>query len=73
LGGKVEAGESVEEAAVRECKEEAGVQIAVRDLIKVGRLEFAFEGDPQWDSVCYVFLTRSWQGEPTETDGKSLC
>lgn len=32
VGGKVEAGESTQEALIRECKEELGVTVCVRDV-----------------------------------------
>ena len=34
-GGKVEAGEDPEDAVVRECREELGVEVAVRDILEV--------------------------------------
>ena len=44
FGGKVEAGESVYDAALRELQEEAGVHAS--DATKCGVIRFEFEGDP---------------------------
>jgi ADP-ribose pyrophosphatase YjhB (NUDIX family) len=68
VGGKVEAGESIEDGAVREAKEEIGVTIAITDLIAVGSIEFIYEGSPDWDQVMHIFLTKKWSGEPVESD-----
>jgi 8-oxo-dGTP diphosphatase/2-hydroxy-dATP diphosphatase len=65
LGGKVEAGESVEEAAKRECREEAGVEVAA--LERRGILHFITEGDPVRMEV-HVFLATAWAGAPVETE-----
>ena len=35
-GGKVEPGEDPEEALVRECREECGIEVRVRDILDVG-------------------------------------
>ena len=48
-GGKPEPGEDLASAAVRETAEEIGVQINRQDLIKLGRMEFYFTNNPDWD------------------------
>jgi 8-oxo-dGTP diphosphatase/2-hydroxy-dATP diphosphatase len=65
FGGRVEDGESIEEAAKRETLEEAG--ITVPQLEKVGINEFEFEGEPDSLEV-HVFKAEDFAGEPTETD-----
>jgi 8-oxo-dGTP pyrophosphatase MutT (NUDIX family) len=67
FGGKVEAGESVEAAALRELEEEAGVRISRENLRHMGRLEFLFPAEPDWSQNVYVFVATSWTGEPTES------
>jgi len=63
-GGKVEAGETYEQAAVRECQEEVGVTPDV--LYKVGELHF-FDL-PDVEHYCHVYTTTDWEGEPRETE-----
>jgi len=63
-GGKVESGESYEEAAIRECKEEIGV--TPRSLQKVGELEFY--DLPDVEHYCHIYTTSEWIGEPTESE-----
>lgn len=67
-GGKVKSGESVVEAAIRETEEEIGVKISARDLKQWAILHFSFEGKPEWDNECHVFATKTWFGEPKESD-----
>lgn len=67
VGGKVD-NESVEEAARRETAEEIGVEVA--ELERVAVLTFYFT-EPEcrdWNQEVHVFLTRSWEGEPTESE-----
>lgn len=65
FGGKVEPGETIEEGAVREMREEAG--ILVKDLEKVGIIDFEFEGDPVLLEV-HVYRTESFAGAPEESE-----
>ncbi len=65
LGGKVEPGETVEEAAKREILEEAGIQVA--DIESIGKINFEFTGDPVTLEV-NIFKAVNFKGDPTETE-----
>lgn len=64
IGGKVDAGETVARAAVRELEEEIGVRVAERDLIPAAHITFLFPAKPAWDLVMHVFLVPRWAGDP---------
>ena len=63
-GGKVEAGESMLDSAVRETREEIGVTPLGLELR--GELFFDFVGSRMVH--CGVFVARDFEGEPVETD-----
>lgn len=65
FGGHVEIGETIEDAAYREVREEA--KIEPRNLQKRGVLNFSFEHMPEELEV-HVFSTAEFEGQPTETD-----
>ena len=65
FGGKLEPGESIEDAAKREVLEEAGVKVV--SLEKMGQIDFEFVGDPQALEV-HVFRVASFLGNPVESD-----
>ena len=66
VGGKVESGETIEQAAIRETEEEIAVHI--QDIDKVAELTFHFTHNPSWDQVVHVYLAESWSGDPTESE-----
>lgn len=67
IGGKVEPGETVVAATVRELEEEVGVRVNEEDLVPAAHLTFLFPARPAWSQTVHVFLARAWQGEPEES------
>ena len=66
VGGKVLENESIEEATLRETKEEIGVD--AKNLLKVSELSFNFPHNPDWNQVVHVYLSHEWENEPTESE-----
>jgi 8-oxo-dGTP pyrophosphatase MutT (NUDIX family) len=69
LGGKLEPGESVHAAAVRECQEEAGV--TPEELQEVAEIKFHYLPDPNDSNMnvtVSVFTATNWLGDPIETE-----
>lgn len=64
FGGKLEAGETVEEAAEREMLQESG--ITIKSMEKVGTLDFEFETKPGDIIEVNIFRVKEWKGEPME-------
>ncbi len=63
-GGRVEKGESFQDAAIREAREEVGIEAA--DLHYSGILSFEFTNG--YSTRCHVFKTELFEGTPIETD-----
>jgi 8-oxo-dGTP pyrophosphatase MutT (NUDIX family) len=68
FGGKFKDDEDARVAAVREIKEEAGLDVMLDDLREAGTLEFRYQNTPDWDTLCHIFIATIWMGEPTESE-----
>lgn len=68
FGGKLELGETIAEAAVRELKEESGLFAKPQNLWYAAYLEFVFPAKPEWNRVVHGFRLEFWQGEPQESE-----
>lgn len=69
IGGKVEQGETLEEAVIREMLEEVGVKPS--GTFRVATLDFYFpyvEEPRKWNQQVCVFIAREWEGEPKESE-----
>lgn len=71
-GGKLEPGESPEEALVRELREELDIMVTADALEPAG---FATEALPGRHLLLLLYVIRSWQGVPValEADGLTWC
>jgi len=65
FGGKVMAGETIEEAAKRELREEAGIE--AKHLDKLGIIDFESKGDPEILQV-HIFRSDIFSGEVSESE-----
>ncbi len=68
-GGKVDSGETPEEAIVREIEEEA--DIGIRDLKLMAELDFVFD-NPESDNYSYVYVTNKYAGTIKASDEGEL-
>ncbi|BCA41255.1 8-oxo-dGTP diphosphatase MutT [Kluyvera ascorbata] len=64
-GGKIEAGETPEEAVIRELQEEVG--IAATSLHQFDKLEYQF---PDRHITLWFWMVDGWEGEPWGKEGQ---
>ena len=68
-GGKVEKGETPEQAVIREMSEELGIEIAPPCLAP---LTFASHSYPAFHLLMPLYACRRWKGVPTAKEGQEL-
>jgi mutator protein MutT len=66
FGGKIHEGETIEEAAIREFREESTIEI--NELEQRGTLHFQFTDKMNEELRVTIFAVTKWQGEPMETE-----
>ena len=66
FGGKVKQGESIEESAIREIKEETG--IFVEEIERRGIIDFEFQEKPGEILEVHFFKIKKYSGVPSESE-----
>jgi mutator protein MutT len=67
VGGKLDEGESIEQALIRECQEEIGV--TPTKYSKVAELDFrGGSTEEAWNMYVHAYIASQWEGEPQETE-----
>jgi 8-oxo-dGTP diphosphatase len=68
-GGKVEAGETCEQALVRELREELGIEVCLECLAPFTFASHAYE---KFHLLMPLFICARWEGEITPREGQSI-
>ncbi|MET0546652.1 MAG: (deoxy)nucleoside triphosphate pyrophosphohydrolase [Caulobacterales bacterium] len=68
-GGKLEPGETPEQALVREMMEELGVKVKAKDLAPLG---FASHSYPKFHLLMPLYACRKWLGIPAPREGQDI-
>jgi 8-oxo-dGTP diphosphatase len=69
FGGKIERGEGVIAAALRELTEESSVRVPNHETLDFRAvLEFRFPRKHAWEQRVFVFCTYHWEGIPAESN-----
>lgn len=66
VGGKVDQGETPQQATVRECQEE--IKVTPLNLKLAGKLIFNYPKETGVNFICHVFICHTWRGNPKETE-----
>jgi 8-oxo-dGTP diphosphatase len=65
VGGHVEGGESITRAAIRECREEVGIEVDPTDLTAVGVTHY---NSPVGEGIDFFLSATRWRGEPRNVE-----
>jgi mutator protein MutT len=65
VGGKLDAGETIEQALVRECQEEIGVTPLAYEKVAIHDFKFP---DGSGNQQVHTYFCGKWQSEPVETE-----
>ncbi|MEZ3420394.1 MAG: NUDIX domain-containing protein [Eubacterium sp.] len=72
FGGMVEPGESVAEAAVREVKEESGLDVEIASFFGVYSKYFAeYENGDKAQPICHIFKAKIIGGNPIDSNSET--
>jgi mutator protein MutT len=67
VGGKIEPGETEEQAMIRECQEE--IEVTPINYWKIAEHDFVQkDGENPWRMYVHAYMCDKWEGEPRETD-----
>jgi 8-oxo-dGTP diphosphatase len=67
VGGKLEPGETIEQALVRECQEE--INVTPKSWRKVAEHDFVQDATTApWHMYVHAYIAYDWEGKPTETE-----
>ena len=61
-GGKLNDGESPEQAVAREIQEESGIIVPEQNLIKLGCINFYFDDKPEFNQRVIIYRINSFEG-----------
>ena len=65
VGGHVEGGEPITQAAIRECREEVGIEIDAGDLTVIGVTHY---NSPAGEGIDFFLRATRWRGEPRNVE-----
>lgn len=68
LGGKIDGRESAREAAVREVREESGIDLRPEDVLCAGRITWSFPARPAWNMAAFLFTAGAGAATPVPSE-----